>query len=543
MNFGVQLFGIMNTLKGRPAEEIFRSLHEAGAAFAEPCVASFSIPGLTHAFWTVDAFHEQYLPLLKRYDLAPVSVHFASENLLADLPVIRQLAEEDGIRQFVVKPPQDLSGKSLQQAAIVYTSAADRMKEFGAELLLHNEKADIETRVDERSAFEYLLDLCLGKVGAQVDAGWLMAAVADPEAFLWKNRDRVRSVHYKDFRDGKEMPVGQGDLRMEPVFQFARAFGLPQILDQDSSTDILSETAAAIRKLQSLIQIRPNSVSYLNILDTETGRVETVRSFDGVIEAPNWKKGSNTFLFNSEGRIFEFDPATDDVQEIESGECVACNNDHVLSPDEKQLGVSHMASGDGGFSSWIYTLPAGGGQPVRITPDSPSFLHGWSPDGAELSYCAFREVDGHQEVDVYTIPAAGGPEKRITDGGFNDGPEYSPDGQYIWFNSTRSGLMQVWRCRRDGSERTQITDNRRNNWFPHVSPDGKKVVYLSYREGDLNPDEHLPNMEVEIWKMNADGTQQEKLVSFFGGQGSINVNSWAADSRRIAFVSYEIRHP
>ena len=204
------------------------------------------------------------------------------------------------------------------------------------------------------------------------------------------------------------------------------------------------------------------------------------------------------------------------------------------------LGVSHMAVSEKGFGSWIYTFPAAGGQPVQITPDSPSFLHGWSPDGEELSYCAFRQVDGKREVDVYTIPASGGPEKRITDGGFNDGPEYSPDGRYIWFNSTRSGLMQVWRCRRDGSERTQITFNERNNWFPHVSPDGKTVVYLSYRKGDLNPDEHLPNMEVEIWKMKADGTQQEKLITFFGGQGSINVNSWAADSRRIAFVSYEI---
>jgi Tol biopolymer transport system component len=162
------------------------------------------------------------------------------------------------------------------------------------------------------------------------------------------------------------------------------------------------------------------------------------------------------------------------------------------------------------------------------------------PQFEQRVFFSFRQVDGKREVDVYTIPVSGGPEKRITDGGFNDGPEYSPDGQYIWFNSTRSGLMQVWRCRRDGSERTQITFNERNNWFPHVSPDGKTVVYLSYRKGDLNPDEHLPNMEVEIWKMKADGTQQEKLITFFGGQGSVNVNSWAADSRRIAFVSYEI---
>ena len=81
---------------------------------------------------------------------------------------------------------------------------------------------------------------------------------------------------------------------------------------------------------------------------------------------------------------------------------------------------------------------------------------------------------------MYTIPVNGGAEKRLTKGGFNDGPEYSPDGKYIWYNATNSGLMQVWRMERDGGEQTQITENRRNNWFPHVSPDGKRVVRSSW---------------------------------------------------------------
>ena len=83
-------------------------------------------------------------------------------------------------------------------------------------------------------------------------------------------------------------------------------------------------------------------------------------------------------------------------------------------------------------------------------------------------------------MDVYTIPVNGGMEKRLTKGGFNDGPEYSPDGKYIWYNAPNSGLMQVWRMERDGGEQTQITENRRNNWFPHVSPDGK-FLYASNR--------------------------------------------------------------
>ena len=143
---------------------------------------------------------------------------------------------------------------------------------------------------------------------------------------------------------------------------------------------------------------------------------------------------------------------------------------------------------------------------------------------------------------MYSIPAEGGEEKRLTFGGFNDGPEYAPDGKSIWFNSTRSGKMQIWRMGRDGSDPVRMTPGERNNWFAHVSPDGEKVVYISYGAEDLLPNEHLPNMRVELRIMNADGSGERRLLSFFGGQGSMNVNSWAPDSRHIAFVSYEILH-
>jgi len=282
--------------------------------------------------------------------------------------------------------------------------------------------------------------------------------------------------------------------------------------------------------------------STLCVMDTETGEVKKLRTFDFLIEAPNWMQtDDDTLVFNSDGCIFKYSISQDKEEKIESGSCVNCNNDHVLSPDNEKIAVSHSQSG---WMSQIYILPIGGGEPKLITPNAPSFLHGWSPDGKELAYCAFRDHGDGLEVDVYAISTEGGEERQLTaNAAFNDGPEYAPNGEHIWFNSTRSGLMQCWRMNRDGSEPTQMTHSDRNNWFPHVSPDGQKVVYISYRKGDLKPAEHLPNLTVQLRMMNADGSDDRELLEFFGGQGTINVNSWSRDSKRFAFIMYDPKYP
>lgn len=288
----------------------------------------------------------------------------------------------------------------------------------------------------------------------------------------------------------------------------------------------------------SLIQAQQNKVtSILEILNTATGERKTVKEFPYLIEAPNWTYDGQWLIYNSGGKLWKLSPTSPaEPQEIYTGFATGCNNDHVLSFDGKQIAISHGTKEDG--QSRIYTLPIEGGDPQLITPLAPSYLHGWSPDGKYLAYCAERKGN----YDVYAIPAKGGVEMRLTDSeGLDDGPEYSPDGRYIWFNSVRTGLMQIWRMKVDGTEQTQMTfDETRNSWFPHVSPDGKKVVFITYYKGDLEPSEHLPNKNVELRIMSTKGGEPETLLKLFGGQGTINVNSWSPDSKHIAFVSYRL---
>lgn len=279
-----------------------------------------------------------------------------------------------------------------------------------------------------------------------------------------------------------------------------------------------------------------DTFSILETVDVFSEERKVLKEFDHVIEAPNWTKDGKYLVFNSNGRMFTYEMATGEVKEINTDFAIDCNNDHVLSPDNSELAVSHFTNEDA--ISRIYILPLSGGKPRLVTEKGPSYLHGWSPDGKRLAYCAER----NGQYDIYTISVDGGEETQLTNlPGLDDGPEYSSDGKYIWFNSVRSGLMQVWRMETDGSNPTHMVQEEANCWFPHVSPDNQWVVYIAYKKGDVEPGDHPANKNVELRLIPATGGESKTIVSLFGGQGTINVNSWSPDNRTIAFVSYRLK--
>ncbi|HEX7070545.1 MAG TPA: biopolymer transporter TolR, partial [Rhodothermales bacterium] len=272
--------------------------------------------------------------------------------------------------------------------------------------------------------------------------------------------------------------------------------------------------------------------SNLEIMDLATGHREIVFRHQESIQAPNWTLDGKSLIYNGDGRLYRFDIESRTPEEIYTGEVVRNNNDHVLTFDGTMLGISSTNPDLGGSS--VYTVPVTGGDPVEITKQAPSYLHGWSPDAEWLVYTAER---GDGNYDIYKIPSKGGEEVRLTTAeGLDDGPEFTPDGEWIYFNSTRSGLMQLWRMRPDGSDQQQVTDDEFNNWFPHISPDGKSIVFISYGQ-DVQPGDHPFYKHVYIRQMPIEGGEPRVIAYVFGGQGTINVPSYSPDGTRIAFVS------
>lgn len=270
--------------------------------------------------------------------------------------------------------------------------------------------------------------------------------------------------------------------------------------------------------------------SHLEVMEVGTGNRKIVYSAANSLQAPNWMLDDNIFTYNSEGLLYDFDLRTGQPEPIDTDFATRNNNDHVYSFDGAQMGISSSTAEEG---SVIFTVPRKGGTPTRVTPQSPSYLHGWSPDAKHLVYTAVRE----DTWNIFKIPVSGGEEVNLTNmPGLDDGPEYTPDGAYIYFNSDRTGTSQIWRMKPDGTNPEQITFDELNDWFPHISPDGKWIVFISFPRS-VDSGDHPFYKHVYIRLMPLTGGEPKIIAYVYGGQGTMNVPNWSPDSKRIAFVS------
>ncbi len=280
--------------------------------------------------------------------------------------------------------------------------------------------------------------------------------------------------------------------------------------------------------------------SNLSIYDLATKSVRVIYTTEGVFEAPNWSPDGRLILFNQGGNLLTISPDGGTPSQIDLGGLTRCNNDKGFSPDGKQIAFSSSGKAKG---SQVFTAASSGGDAKLIVPETPSYFHAFSPDGKYLAFVAQRNGN----FDLFRVPADGGAQEQLTTNPrYDDGPDYSPDGKWIYFNSNRSGKWAIWRMPPSGagandSQAQQVTFDDVEDWFPHCSPDGKWLVFVCFPKGTETHNDRLPGMQLRMIPLPGDKlerTPSQLLHTFFGGQGTINVNSWAPDSKKFAFVTF-----
>lgn len=255
-----------------------------------------------------------------------------------------------------------------------------------------------------------------------------------------------------------------------------------------------------------------------------------------LLEAPNWSTDGGSLFVNGNGRLWRIDlrnPA--DYVPVDHDGLPAINNDHVLDPDGRHIYLSAM---DG----HIYRAALTGGTVERVTSDEGvwHFLHGVSPDGVRLAYV--RLTDFGEPGRLAILEPSDASTLLDTGQGHLDGPEWSPDGSWLYVNTetftATPGHAQLARLPHGGGVMERLMTSDTVDWFPHLSPNGKLASYVAFPAGTLG---HPADREVEVRVVSTDDWSTPlQTYRLFGGQGTMNVNSWSPDSTRFAFIAYPL---
>jgi Tol biopolymer transport system component len=233
--------------------------------------------------------------------------------------------------------------------------------------------------------------------------------------------------------------------------------------------------------------------------------------------APGWSPDGTQIVFSSEqpdGQADLFVMGADGTRPRRVLETPDDEGHPAFSPDGRQIAFDTDRDGN----SEIYVINVEGDDLRRVTNDPGRDLApAWSPDGAWLAFISDR---ARPDLDVFRVRVDGTGLERLTQSGSNGFPQFSPvDPPRLAFHTWRdvhvlgltSGLL------------SRLTTEPLDGMYPSWSPDGSQIAFMSARSGST-----------EIFTMNADGSEQQRLVSM--PSGSAIDPRWSPTGRHIVFV-------
>ena len=289
--------------------------------------------------------------------------------------------------------------------------------------------------------------------------------------------------------------------------------------------------AGALLALSLLAALTVRAVPAQGAFPGQNGRI----ACSGVLAAPTSDPAASRL------ELFGIDPDG-------SGEGQLTNNTESdfapkFSPDGRRIAFQR--------GNQIWTMNADGTGETRLTTTIGSNIPGsWSPDGTQIVFQSTRDPlppgapPGSNATEIYRMNADGTNQTRLTTNLTQDAfPAWSPDGSKILFRTNRDGNPNLYTMNPDGSAPTQLTSTPAEESGPAWSPDGRQIAFHTDR--DAFPGRAL-NRNLEIYRMNADGTGETRLTfSDFSGGGDPNRDltgydlfpAWSPEGDRIVFHS------
>lgn len=200
----------------------------------------------------------------------------------------------------------------------------------------------------------------------------------------------------------------------------------------------------------------------------ETGKALAFLRYRGTNSAPAWSPDGSKLMFSSsmhgDPELFTSDSTGGNLKRITYSAGV--DTSPVWNPKTGQQVA--FVSDRGGLPA-IYLMNADGSNTEKLSlPDMGYVIDpAWSPNGQLLAF-SWQRPDGN--YDLYAMDVATRQLVQLTrDSGRNERPWWAPDGRHIVFESTRTGIRQIWSMLADGSQPRQLTfegHNESPNWSP-----------------------------------------------------------------------------
>ena len=207
------------------------------------------------------------------------------------------------------------------------------------------------------------------------------------------------------------------------------------------------------------------------------------------------------YIVNTDGTMLTL---IDRIDKTESGNF----GNFAWSPDDRQIVYVKLTY----YSGWskndliLYNIIDQTHTILQTEGDvcSPNF----SPDGKQITYCATVEYEHH----IFKMDVDGNNNRLIIQ--HAGSPKWSPQGDKILYSSTgKDRSAQISVANADGSNQKQLTSSVSPGWWdtgfpregnsdPQWTPDGKKIVYVSYE-----------NEKSEIFIMNVNGDSKKRLTN------------------------------